>query len=154
MRLSCGLLALFALTALPVALAGGAGAPPPPPRIMGLLPDEPTDVQRGFASFGLLLMRNALTGSESLDPEPWPCREGGFELLGFLPNDRAAYDRAREELLAQGFTLERKLPQNEEGTTVVFQFRRGPRVLVGLWGKGLSGPRSTVAVCESALSLP
>lgn len=148
------LLAALALIVPVPALAGGAGGPPPAPRIVGLLPfqaGEPTELQLGLASFGMVLVRNALTGSESVDPEPWPCREGGFELLGFLPNERAAYEEARAGLVGQGFMLERELPQNEAGSTVVFQFRHGPLVLVGLWGKGITGPRSTIAVCESAL---
>lgn len=155
MRSARLLLAALALAVPGSALAGGAGAPPPEtPRIVGLLPfqaGEPTELQLALASFGMLLVRNALTGSESVEPDPWPCREGGYELLGFLPNDRSAYDRVRAGLIAQGFVAEREIAQNEAGTTLVFQYRRGPLVLVGLWGKGASGPRSTIGVCESAL---
>lgn len=139
-----GSLALVTLTAS--AQAGSVGQRPGL-NIVGLLPDQPTEAQQGFAFMGMLLMRNILTGSESLEPDPWPCREGSsYGVLGFLPNSRQAYEKMRSGLLKQGFTLKRELWQDD--TTVVLAFQRGPLTLTGIWGKAPSGPRSTLLLCE------
>lgn len=143
--------------------AGGAGAPPPPrtasapaqapltiPGLLPYKPGEPTDAQIGLAGMGLILARNAFTGDDSLEFDPWPCTEDGEQLLGFIPNEWAAYQRVRASLLTQGFVIEREV-QLEKEEQVAFLVKRGSLRLGGLWGKAVAGERSTLLLCEWAL---
>lgn len=97
-------------------------------QVGGVLPfkaGEPTEAQVIAGAIGFMHMRNTLTGIESDDTDPWPCKEGS-EFLGFLNNDASAYPVARDSLKKQGFVREKET--RTEGVTdtpnVVFHMTR------------------------------